>query len=108
VQPLAHAAILLTLAHYPQGRSASRLARDLLGDHTRTVTVRAEVSRLRRTLGPLFEHLPPIGGSAPGMLRVVIERAARLLDRQQRVMLTEVVGDRYIREDLSHQLCIGP
>lgn len=58
VPGLRHAEILLALATSPGGRSASELAQDLYGDPARTVTVRAEVSRLRRTLGPLLEHQP--------------------------------------------------
>jgi hypothetical protein len=53
-----HAEILLALAAAPAGRTAAELADDLFGDPTRTVTVRAEVSRLRRTLGPLLLHQP--------------------------------------------------
>lgn len=55
---LRHAEILLALVVHPEGRSAAQLAQDLCGDPTRTVTVRAEVSRLRRTLGPLLRHQP--------------------------------------------------
>lgn len=55
---LRHAEILLALLVRPEGRSAAQLAQDLCGDPTRTVTVRAEVSRLRRTLGPLLQHQP--------------------------------------------------
>jgi hypothetical protein len=53
-----HAEILLALAAAPAGRTAAGLAEDLFGDPTRTITVRAEVSRLRRTLGPLLLHQP--------------------------------------------------
>jgi hypothetical protein len=53
-----HAEILLALAQHPAGRSAAELAGDLFGDPRRTVTVRAELSRLRRTLGSVLEHLP--------------------------------------------------
>jgi hypothetical protein len=53
-----HAEILLALAEHRGGRSAAELAADLFGDPTRTVTVRAEVSRLRRAVGPLLEHRP--------------------------------------------------
>jgi hypothetical protein len=53
-----HAEILLCLLLHPAGRSASQLAQDLFGDPRRVVTVRAEVSRLRRTLGPLLQHQP--------------------------------------------------
>ncbi len=53
-----HAELLLTLAEHPEGRTAGQLAGDLFGDLGRTVTVRAEVSRLRRTLGPLLSSQP--------------------------------------------------
>jgi hypothetical protein len=55
---LRHAEILLSLLLHPAGRSAAQLAQDLFGDPARTVTVRAEMSRLRRTLGPLLQHQP--------------------------------------------------
>lgn len=53
-----HAELLLALVRHPEGRTAAQLAQDLFGDPARTVTVRAEVSRLRRTLGPLLAHQP--------------------------------------------------
>jgi hypothetical protein len=43
-----HAEILYVLATHRQGRSAQELADDLYGDRSRVVTVRAEMSRLRR------------------------------------------------------------
>ena len=55
---LRHAEILLALTRHPAGRSAAALAADLFGDPTRTVTVRAEVSRLRRTLGSVLQTQP--------------------------------------------------
>lgn len=53
-----HAEILLSLVRHREGRSASQLADDLFADSSRTVTVRAEMSRLRRTLGPLLQRQP--------------------------------------------------
>ncbi|WP_052863455.1 GAF domain-containing protein [Streptomyces niger] len=53
-----HAELLLVLAAHPGGRSAADLAEDLFGERNRTVTVRAEVSRLRRRLAGLLQHLP--------------------------------------------------
>lgn len=53
-----HAEILLALIRSPEGRTAAQLADDLFADPTRVVTVRAEMSRLRRTLGPLLEAQP--------------------------------------------------
>ncbi|MFI6876361.1 GAF domain-containing protein [Streptomyces sp. NPDC050400] len=53
-----HAELLFLLTLYPGGRSASGLAEDLFGDPGRTVTVRAEMSRIRRYLGGLLAHRP--------------------------------------------------
>lgn len=55
---LRHAEILLILALYPQGRSAPELAVDLYGDRTRVVTVRAEMSRLRKQFASLVAAKP--------------------------------------------------
>lgn len=53
-----HAEILLVLAIHRAGRSAPELAGDLYGDRTRVVTVRAEMSRLRKQLVGLIEAQP--------------------------------------------------
>lgn len=53
-----HTEILVALAAHPAGRSAAELAQDLFADTSRVVTVRAEMSRLRRILGPLLRHQP--------------------------------------------------
>ncbi|MFJ1704046.1 GAF domain-containing protein [Kitasatospora sp. NPDC088346] len=53
-----HAELLLLLAVHRNGLSAADLAGALFGDRARTVTVRAELSRLRRHLGGLLEHRP--------------------------------------------------
>lgn len=53
-----HAELLYLLAVHRSGRSASGLAGDVFGDPGRTVTVRAEMSRVRRYLGVLLEHRP--------------------------------------------------
>jgi len=55
---LRHAEILLLLAARPAGRTATELAGDLFGDPARTITVRAELSRLRRHLGGVLDHRP--------------------------------------------------
>jgi hypothetical protein len=55
---LRHAEILLVLAMFPEGRSAPQLAADLYGDRTRVVTVRAEMSRLRKQLAGLVLGQP--------------------------------------------------
>nr|WP_229840435.1 GAF domain-containing protein [Streptomyces brasiliensis] len=53
-----HAELLCLLAAHRSGRSAAGLAEDMFGDPSRTVTVRAEMSRVRRYLGTLLEHRP--------------------------------------------------
>src|SRR6476469_1214729 len=55
---LRHAEILLALAVFPEGRSAPELARDLYGDQSRVVTVRAEFSRLRKQYVGLLAAQP--------------------------------------------------
>ncbi|WP_262386913.1 helix-turn-helix domain-containing protein [Streptomyces sp. TRM49041] len=53
-----HAELLYVLAVHREGRTAAQLAADVFGDRTRTVTVRAEMSRIRRTLGGVLAHRP--------------------------------------------------
>ncbi|WP_282700416.1 GAF domain-containing protein [Streptomyces sp. CC219B] len=53
-----HAELLCLLALHRSGISAAGLAREMFGDPGRTVTVRAEMSRVRRYLGELLEHRP--------------------------------------------------
>lgn len=53
-----HAELLYLLAAQRSGRSAAELAEDMFGDADRTVTVRAEMSRVRRYLGGFLEHRP--------------------------------------------------
>ncbi|MFE5394348.1 GAF domain-containing protein [Streptomyces sp. NPDC056568] len=53
-----HAELLYLLAVHRAGRSAAELAEDLFGDPARTVTVRAEMSRVRRYLGAYLDHRP--------------------------------------------------
>jgi hypothetical protein len=53
-----HAELLYLLALHRTGRSAAGLAEDMFGDAGRTVTVRAEMSRVRRYLGGLLAHRP--------------------------------------------------
>lgn len=52
------AEILVLLAVNPQGLSAEELALELYGESGKTVTVRAEVSRLRTLLGPVLQARP--------------------------------------------------
>ena len=53
-----HAELLYLLALNREGRSAAGLAEEVFGDPARRVTVRAEMSRVRRYLGGLLEHRP--------------------------------------------------
>ncbi|MFI6348386.1 GAF domain-containing protein [Streptomyces sp. NPDC050560] len=53
-----HAELLYLLAARPAGRTASELAAEVFGAPERTVTVRAELSRVRRYLGGVLEHRP--------------------------------------------------
>ncbi|WP_249138539.1 GAF domain-containing protein [Phycicoccus avicenniae] len=54
-----HATVLRALAAAtPHGRTAADLSRDLFGDDEHRVTVRAEVSRLRRVVGALVATAP--------------------------------------------------
>ncbi len=53
-----HAELLYLLAVHRNGRSAAELAADVFGDPTRTVTVRAEMSRVRRHLSGVLAHRP--------------------------------------------------
>jgi hypothetical protein len=55
---LRHAEILLALLLSPAGRTAPELAADLYGDTTRVVTVRAEMSRLRKQCVGLLAAQP--------------------------------------------------
>lgn len=54
-----HAEILLLLAEHPEGLSADALAVLLSESELSGVTVRAEVSRLRRVVGPLLSESRP-------------------------------------------------
>ncbi|MDX6355236.1 MAG: hypothetical protein QOF98_2139, partial [Streptomyces sp.] len=53
-----HAELLFVLAVHRAGRTAAELAADLFGDASRAVTVRAELSRLRRNLSGILAHRP--------------------------------------------------
>ncbi|MEB3371440.1 helix-turn-helix domain-containing protein [Saccharopolyspora mangrovi] len=53
-----HAELLFLLAVQPGGCTAGQLAAEVFGDERRTVTVRAEMSRLRRNLGCLLSRRP--------------------------------------------------
>ncbi len=64
---LRHAEILCALARSPQGRTAPELADDLYGDRTRVVTVRAEMSRLRKQFSGLLAAQPYRFASSVGL-----------------------------------------
>ncbi|MCB5168771.1 GAF domain-containing protein [Streptomyces bambusae] len=53
-----HAELLFLLAEHPGGRTAAQLAAEVFGDPGRTVTVRAELSRVRRHLAGVLAHRP--------------------------------------------------
>ncbi|WP_405666171.1 GAF domain-containing protein [Streptomyces sp. NBC_01166] len=53
-----HAELLYALALHREGRTAAELAEDVFGDASRTVTVRAEISRMRRHLAEVLTHRP--------------------------------------------------
>ncbi|HYF25759.1 MAG TPA: GAF domain-containing protein [Baekduia sp.] len=53
-----HADLLGALARHPEGLSAEALAAELYGTRGKAVTVRAELSRLRRRLGPVLRTRP--------------------------------------------------
>ncbi|MFF9897875.1 GAF domain-containing protein [Streptomyces longispororuber] len=74
-----HAELLFLLATHRAGRSAAGLAADLFGDPGRTVTVRAELSRVRRYLGGLVAHRPYRFHEEADVDLVLPEDPARLL-----------------------------
>ncbi|GAA3732168.1 helix-turn-helix domain-containing protein [Streptomyces tremellae] len=53
-----HAELLYVLALHRSGRTAAELAADVFGDPSRAVTVRAEMSRVRRHLSGVLDHRP--------------------------------------------------
>lgn len=53
-----HAEIMYLLATHRQGRTASQMAADLFGDDGRAITVRAEMSRLRKHLAGIISTQP--------------------------------------------------
>ncbi|MGZ8718822.1 MAG: GAF domain-containing protein [Aeromicrobium sp.] len=87
-----HVEILLSLLRHREGRSAAQLADDLFADSSRTVTVRAEMSRLRRTLGPLLQHQPYriAAGVEPSLL--LPADVANFMSASSAPIVTEVRG----------------
>jgi len=91
-----HAELLIMLATHRQGLSAERLAELVYGDPGATVTLRAEMVRLRKTLERIAPELAP--ASKPYRLDVPLETDAEqvlsLLDRgAHRVALAAYRGD---------------
>jgi hypothetical protein len=91
-----HAELLLMLATHRQGLSAERLAELVYGDPGGTVTLRAEMVRLRKALEQIAPELAP--ASKPYRLGVTLETDAEqvlsLLDRgAHRVALAAYRGD---------------
>jgi hypothetical protein len=76
---LRHAELLLLLALHPEGRSAEQLAVDLHHSDPPLVTIRAEMSRLRRLLGEQAMTSRPYRLTRP--LRTDVEELRTLLVR---------------------------
>ncbi|MFF4245779.1 GAF domain-containing protein [Streptomyces sp. NPDC001822] len=76
-----HAELLYALALRREGRTAAELAEDVFGDATRTVTVRAEISRMRRHLAEVLCHRPYRFGEGVEVEVVHPEVPADLLPR---------------------------
>jgi hypothetical protein len=70
-----HSELLVLLLAHPEGRTGEELGFDLYGDDVSPVTVRAELSRLRRTLGP------ELLDSRPYRLRAGLEADFRTVTR---------------------------
>jgi hypothetical protein len=74
-----HSELLVLLTVHPEGRTGDQLGIDLYGDDVNPVTIRAELSRLRRILGP------ELLDSRPYRLRADVETdfgmVARLLEQ---------------------------
>lgn len=75
---LRHAEILLLLTQHPTGLTGDELAVQLSDHALSDVTVRAEVSRLRRVVGPLLSQSRPYRLTAP--LRTDVDTVRSLLE----------------------------
>jgi GAF domain len=53
-----HSELLVILAHHPDGLCEGELASELYGSSIKSVTIRAEISRLRKLLGPVVRTQP--------------------------------------------------
>jgi len=78
-----HAELLYALALHREGRTASELAEDVFGDATRTVTVRAEISRIRRQLAEVLAHRPYRFGEKVEVEVIHPDQPADLLPRSK-------------------------
>jgi hypothetical protein len=76
---LRHTELLLVLARHPAGLTAEQLALASSEQETAPVTVRAEMSRLRRLLGPELLASRPYRLTRP--LGIDVDQVGRLLDR---------------------------
>ena len=74
-----HTEILALLAAHPAGLSAAAMSEQLFGTDDRTVTVRAEMSRLRKSLGGVLSANPY--RFAAGVEITTVDDPARSLDR---------------------------
>lgn len=87
-----HAELLFALAVRREGSTASELAQDLFGDATRTVTVRAEISRLRRHLAEVLAHRPYRFGEGVEVEVIHPEDPADLLPRSKAPVVVAARG----------------
>lgn len=87
-----HAELLYALARCPEGRTASELAEDIFGDPTRTVTVRAEISRLRRHLAEVLAHRPYRFGEGVEVEVIGPENPGDLLPRSKAPVVVAARG----------------
>src|SRR6266508_2188439 len=83
--------ILVVLVMHPEGLNAERLALYLYGEHGNTVTVRAEMHRLRRVLGSEIVRSQPYGLTCPVDADFVSVRAA-IAQGQLRAALKRYAG----------------
>lgn len=78
-----HAEILLLLQHYPEGLGTEQLATLLSDEGLGAVTVRAEISRLRRDLGDVVASRP---------YRLTVQLASDIDDVRQAVASGDLTG----------------
>ena len=91
---LRHAEILCALALSPQGRTAPQLAEDLYGDRSRVVTVRAEMSRLRKQFTGLLAAQPyRFAGVVDLQVRYPADRSMLLPPSSAPAIRTARMGD---------------